>query len=156
MILFNVFVRFNTADLDRIPCRFIKERWGQKANGQKPKAKSQKPNGQKNNLCMTPIHGETDILRRLRNVEARTQMANSQNTNGHETQSNGQRMQTTVLRSQWTRTWCQKVKQGFLSNGPEYFKKTSPWAWYPPWFAKFLIFIYFSFLFFYLFLIVFF
>ena len=27
---------------------------------------------------MTPIHGETDILRRLRNVEARTQMAKSQ------------------------------------------------------------------------------
>ena len=27
---------------------------------------------------MTPIHGETDILRRLRNVEAKTQMAKSQ------------------------------------------------------------------------------
>ena len=30
----------------------------------------------------TSIHGEADILRRLRNVEAKTQMAKSQNANG--------------------------------------------------------------------------
>ena len=36
-----MFMRFNTADLVRIPCRFIKERWGQMPNGQKPKTKSQ-------------------------------------------------------------------------------------------------------------------
>ena len=106
--LFNVFMRFNTADLDRIPCRFIKERWGQNTNGQNKQlthipirgktdilrrlrnveaktqvAKSQNTNGQNpNSLHMTLIHGEADILRRLRNVEARTQMAKSQNTNG--------------------------------------------------------------------------
>ena len=46
----------------------------QMAKSQKPKAKWPK----QKNICMTPIHGETNILRRLRNVEARTQMAKSQ------------------------------------------------------------------------------
>ena len=104
-----MFLRFNTADLDRIP-RSLRNVEAKRPKAKWPKqnslhmtpihgetdilrrlrnveartqmAKSQKPNGHKNNLCMTPLHGETDILRRLRNIKARTQMTKSQNTNG--------------------------------------------------------------------------
>ena len=50
------------------------------AKSQKPKAKSQMAKVEQ--LMHDTKHGETDILRRLRNVEARTQMAKIQNING--------------------------------------------------------------------------
>ena len=57
---------------------------------------------------MTPIHGEADIKPDIKGMlkpehkwpKAKSQMAKVEQLM-HETQSNGQRMQTTVLRSQY-------------------------------------------------------
>ena len=56
MILFNVFMRFNTADLDRIPGSL------RNVEAKRQMAKRSKAKWPKQNILrMTPIHGEADI-----------------------------------------------------------------------------------------------
>ena len=60
--------------------------------------------------------------------EARIQMANSQNTNDHETQSNGQRMQTTVLRVNEHARDARKSNKAFGLMGQITSKKPPKWV----------------------------